>query len=109
MGFRVGTVDKDGNSVMDKTAVTKDRALRQAMAYAMNIDQVQEKFGYGLSYRANTLVPAAFGKWNDKHATGYKLNMKKAKALLDEAGYKVQKTVIGPNQMAKINFDLDGQ
>ena len=43
MGFRVGTVDKDGNSVMDKTAVTKDRALRQAMAYAMNIDQVQEK------------------------------------------------------------------
>ena len=50
MGFRVGTVDKDGNSVMDKTAVTKDRALRQAMAYAMNIDQVQEKFGYGLSY-----------------------------------------------------------
>lgn len=91
MGFRVGTVDKDGNSVMDKTAVTKDRALRQAMAYAMNIDQVQEKFGYGLSYRANTLVPAAFGKWNDKHATGYKLNMKKAKALLDEAGYKVQK------------------
>ena len=40
---------------------------------------------------ANTLVPAAFGKWNDKHATGYKLNIKKAKALLDEAGYKVQK------------------
>lgn len=91
MGFRVGTVDKEGNSVMDKSAVTNDRALRQALAYAMNVEQVQEKFGYGLSYRANTVVPEAFGKWNDKDAKGFDYNMKKAKALLDKAGYKVQK------------------
>lgn len=91
MGFRVGTVDEDGTSVMDEKALSNDRVLRQAMAYAMNIDQVTKKFGYGLSYRANTVVPAAFGKWNAKEVKGYKLNMEKAKKLLDDAGYKLQK------------------
>lgn len=91
LGFRVGKRDQDGNSVMDKTAPANDKALRQALAYAMNVDQVNAKFGYGLTYRANTLVPDAFGKWNAKNEKGYRLNMKKAKALLDKAGYKLQK------------------
>lgn len=91
LGFRVGFADKDGNSVMDKNAITSNRALRQAMAYAMNVDQVTEKFGYGLTYRANTVVPKAFGKWNDKESKGYKLNIKKAQKILDDAGYKMQK------------------
>ena len=91
MGFRVGKLDKDGNNVMDKHTPSSDRALRQAMAYAMNVEQVIKKSSSGLSYRANTVVPDVFGKWNAKEVKGYKLDMKKAKKLLDDAGYKLQK------------------
>lgn len=91
LGFRVGKLGQDGVSVMDKDAIANDKVLRQAMAYAMNIDQVDQKFGYGLSKRANTVVPVAFGKWNNKKEKGYKFDLKKANALLDKAGYKRQK------------------
>lgn len=49
MGFRVGKLDKDGNNVMDKHTPSSDRALRQAMAYAMNVEQVIKKSNSGLS------------------------------------------------------------
>lgn len=91
LAFRVGKLGQDGISVMDKNAVANDKVLRQALAYAMNIDQVDKKFGYGLSERANTVVPVAFGKWNNKKEKGYAFDLKKANALLDKAGYKRQK------------------
>lgn len=91
MGFRVGKRTKDGGSVMDKNAPANDKALRQAMAHAMNIEQVNKKFSHGLSQRANTVVPTIFGKWNDKKIKGYEYNLKKANAILDKAGYKRQK------------------
>ena len=34
-------------------------------------------------YRANTVVPDAFGKYNDHKAKGYTLDLKKANKLLD--------------------------
>ena len=91
LGFKVGHVNKAGVSEMTKGAAVGDRTLRQAMAYAMNVDQVSKKFGQGLSYRATTIVPDAFDKYHDSKAKGYPYNMKKANALLDQAGYKRQK------------------
>ncbi|WGN90211.1 ABC transporter substrate-binding protein [Ligilactobacillus faecis] len=91
LGFKVGHADQAGVSVMNKNSVVADRTLRQAMAYAMNVDQVSKKFGSGLSYRATSIVPDAFGKYHDSKAKGYPYDMKKANALLDKAGYKRQK------------------
>lgn len=91
LGFKVGHANKDGVSVMNKNSVVGDRTLRQAMAYAMNIEQVSKKFGSGLSYRATTIVPDAFGKYHDSKAKGYPYDMKKANELLDKAGYKRHK------------------
>src|SRR5699024_93628 len=62
--------------------------LRQAMMYALNVDQVSKKFGNGIKWRANTLIPPVFSKYYDSKAKGYPLNIKKANKLLDEAGYK---------------------
>ncbi|MEY8662588.1 ABC transporter substrate-binding protein [Ligilactobacillus faecis] len=91
LGFKVGHVDQAGVSQMTKGAAVGDRTLRQAMAYAMNVDQVLKKFGYGLSYRATTIVPDAFGKYHDSKVKGYPYDMQKANTLLDKAGYKRQK------------------
>lgn len=88
LGFRVGHVNADGISVMNKNSKVSDRNLRQALAYAMNVDQVSKKFGYGLSPRATTLIPAAFKEYHDKDAKGFPLNIDKANKLLDDAGYK---------------------
>ena len=60
-------------------------SLRKAMAYAMNIDAVTKRYGNGLSFRINTLIPAQFGDFSDKSIKGYPYNLKKANELLDKA------------------------
>ena len=79
---------KTGKNVSDPNAKMANKSLRQAMMYALNQDQIIKKFGNGVSWRANTLIPPVFQKYYDASAKGYPLNMKKAKALLDKAGYK---------------------
>ena len=89
LGFNVGHFDeKTGENVMDKNTKVSNRKLRQALGYAMNVDQVAKKFGYGLSYRATTLIPTAFKEYHDKDAKGFPQDLDKANKLLDEAGYK---------------------
>ncbi|WP_143462699.1 oligopeptide ABC transporter substrate-binding protein [Levilactobacillus enshiensis] len=88
-GFNLGHFDtKTGKNVMDKNSKMANKNLRQAMMYALNLDQVYKKFGNGITWRANTLIPPIFQKYWDSSASGYKLNIKKANKLLDEAGYK---------------------
>ncbi|MCT3552852.1 oligopeptide ABC transporter substrate-binding protein [Lentilactobacillus buchneri] len=88
-GFNVGHMNaKTGLNVMDKNSKMGNKNLRQAMMYALNQDQVYKKFGNGVSWRANTLIPPAFKDVYDAKNTGFQYNMKKAKSLLDKAGYK---------------------
>ena len=73
LGFKVGRVNDKGESVMDRKTPVQNRALRQAMGYALNTDQFDKKFSYGLAYRANTIVPDVFGKYNNHKAKFYLL------------------------------------
>lgn len=92
MGFKVGKWDKKTGSVkMNKNSKMSNRYLRQAMGYAMNVDEVDQHYTQGLSFRVKTLVPEAFGDFYDKSLKGFPLNIKKANALLDKAGYKKKK------------------
>lgn len=89
LAFNMGYYDtKTGKNVADPNAKMANKSLRQAMMYALNQDQIMKKFGNGISWRANTLIPPVFQKYYDATEKGYTLNMKKAKALLDKAGYK---------------------
>ena len=92
MGFKVGKWDKKTGSVkMNKNSKMSNRYLRQAMGYAMNVDEVTQHYTQGLSFRVKTLVPESFGDFHDKSVKGFPLNIKKANALLDKAGYKKKK------------------
>lgn len=92
MGFKVGKWDKKTGSVkMNKNSKMSNRYLRQAMGYAMNVDEVDQHYTQGLSFRVKSLVPEAFGDFYDKSVKGFPLNLKKANALLDKAGYKKKK------------------
>lgn len=92
MGFKVGKWDKKTGSVkMNKNSKMSNRYLRQAMGYAMNVDEVTQHYTQGLAFRVKTLIPEAFGDFHDKSVKGFPLNIKKANALLDKAGYKKKK------------------
>lgn len=99
LGFKVGHWDKKTSSnVMNKNAKMNNQSLRRAIAYAMNIDQVEQKYTQGLSFRIPTLIPKAFGKYFDSSIKGYTYNIAKANKILDKAGYKKKGTYrVQPN------------
>lgn len=87
LGFKVGKWE-NGKNVMDKNSKMNNKSLRQAIAYAMNINQVEKRYTQGLTFRVPTLIPAQFSDYFDKNAKGFPYNLKKANQLLDKAGYK---------------------
>ncbi len=92
MAYKVGKWDKKSGSVkMNKNSKMGNRYLRQAMAYAMNIDEVEKHYTQGLSFRVKTLIPEQFGDFYNSKLAGFPENLKKANALLDKAGYKKKK------------------
>ncbi|WP_287860479.1 ABC transporter substrate-binding protein, partial [Lactobacillus sp.] len=89
IGFRVGKWDaKTGKNVMDPKSKMNNKALRQAIAYAMNIEDVNKKYNSGLTFQIPTLILAQYGDYFDKDVKGFSYNLKKANQILDKAGYK---------------------
>lgn len=89
VGFKLGHFDKaKGENVSDPNAKMADLNLRQAMIYAIDVDQIAHAFYFGLRQRATSTVPPVFKKYFPKDLTGFPYNLAKAKQLLDESGYK---------------------
>lgn len=90
LGFKVGKFDTVENKVVTDMEGSKmgNQQLRQAMGYALDIEQVSEVFYENLRERANSLIPPVFKAFYDGELTGYTYDPEKAIALLDEAGYK---------------------
>ena len=90
LGFKVGKYDtKKKINVTDfENSKMGDVKLRQAIAYAMDIEEVSETFYNNLRERANSLIPPVFKAFHNPDLKGYTYDPEKAEALLDEAGYK---------------------
>ena len=89
VGFKLGHFDKaKGENVSDPNAKMADLNLRQAMIYAIDVDQIAQAFYFGLRQRATSSIPPVFKKYFPKDLTGFPYNLTKAKQLLDESGYK---------------------
>lgn len=89
LAFKVGKWDaKKSKNVMNPHAKMGNKSLRQAMAYAMNTNDVYKHYTDGLSFQIPTLIPEPFGDYFDKSAKGYTYNIKKANQILDKAGFK---------------------
>ncbi|KRL63992.1 oligopeptide ABC transporter substrate-binding protein [Lactobacillus psittaci] len=93
LGFKVGKYDsKTGKNVMNKNAKMNNKALRQAIAYGMNVDEAYKRYMNGLSFRVPTLIPKQFGKFYNSNADAYSYNLKKGNEILDKAGFKKKGT-----------------
>ena len=90
IGFKLGKYDYENNVVVTDVEGSKmgDVALRQAMGYALDIEQVSEVYYDNLRTRANSLIPPVFTSYYDDSLEGYTYNPDKANELLDAAGYK---------------------
>ncbi|MFN2364428.1 MAG: ABC transporter substrate-binding protein [Halarsenatibacteraceae bacterium] len=63
-----------------------DIRVREAMRYAIDVDEIIEGAFKGATERANTLLPPGIlGHWAD--APAYQQDLEKARNLLEEAGY----------------------
>lgn len=88
IGFKLGKWNNEKQiNEMDPNSKVADKKVRQAMAYAIDNAQIAEKFYKGTRFEANSLIPPVF-KEHNKETPAYSYNPKKAKKLLDEAGYK---------------------
>ena len=89
LGFKLGKWDDAAKkNITDENAKMNNKQLRQAIAYAIDVEQVTERFYQGLRSRATSLIPPAFSTFHDNSLPGFNYDPEKAKTLLDEAGYK---------------------
>ena len=89
IGFHLGKYDKEtGKNVTDPNAKMADVKLRQAMAYALDIDAAGLNLYNGLQHSSNSIIIPFFNDIYNKEQEGFTYNPEKAKQLLDEAGYK---------------------
>ena len=72
----------------DPNAKMADVKLRQAMAYALDIDAAGQNLYNGLQHASNSIIIPFFNDIYNKEQEGFTYNPEKAKQLLDEAGYK---------------------
>lgn len=91
VGFNMGHFDKDkGEHVFEPGKKMSDPALRKAIAYALDNDQVAKETYQGLRISANTLLSPFFGEiYADKsEVPGFTYNPEESKKILADAGYK---------------------
>ena len=89
IAFQLGKWDESiGKNVMNPNAKMSDPVLRQAIAYALDIDQAGKSLYNGLQRGTNSLIIPFFKDVYNKDQEGFSYNPEKAKKMLDDAGYK---------------------
>ena len=89
LGFKLGKWNAESGSVeYDPNSKMADKALRQAMGYALDNTAVGERFYAGLRSNATSLIPPVFESFHDADLKGFTQDLDKANKLLDDAGYK---------------------
>ena len=89
IAFKLGKWDAEKNEVVtDPNSKMYDINLRKAMAYAIDNDSIAKQFYHGLAMRAPSPIAPVFTKLRNPEVEGFKIDLEKAKKLLDDAGYK---------------------
>ena len=85
----------DKNNPLVKSSPLHSKAIRQAMNYAINRNQLMMYMRNSIGIPAEAgFVPGGLPSQNTLHIKGYPYNPAKAKALLAEAGYRNEKETI---------------
>ena len=90
IGFKQGKWDADkGEVVVDDSKITTNKALRQAMGYAVSMNDLAQEFYQGIRVPANTMISPNFDEtFYHKDMEGFTYDPEKAKKILADAGFK---------------------
>lgn len=90
VGFKLGKFDSEKNVISEVNPKYQDKKLRQAMMYAINRQEWVDAFFFGYGKPVNKPVPSSHWISADDSdlPNAYEYDPEKAKALLDEAGFK---------------------
>jgi len=89
LGFKMGKWNAEQEGVAyDEKSKMANKNLRQAMGYAINTEAIADKFYHGLRSTSNSLIIPFFKSVHNPDQKGYSYDHKKAKKLLEDAGYK---------------------
>ncbi|MBC96206.1 MAG: hypothetical protein CME63_00510 [Halobacteriovoraceae bacterium] len=72
---------------MRDSVFAKNKALRKAIAYAIDYDRFIELFTNNIGQKANSIYPPGIPGYNPSKVLPYSYNLKKAKELMVKAGY----------------------
>jgi peptide/nickel transport system substrate-binding protein len=84
----------------------QDRAVRQAVAYAVDRERVNTISSRGTSFPGHGLLPSYYKTFFQKPADDYPYDPAKANQLLDDAGYTREGDGVRQKGDAKLSFDL---
>jgi peptide/nickel transport system substrate-binding protein len=84
----------------------QDRAVRQAVAYAVDRNRVNEISSRGTSFVGHGILPAYYKSFYEKPAQDYPYDPDKANQLLDDAGYTREGDGVRQKGDVKLSFDL---
>jgi len=84
----------------------QDKAVRQALLYALNRDQIVSAVFFGHGTVANSVEPPTSWAYKDKPATLIKFDKAKAESLLDSAGWAKGSDGIRAKNGLKLKFTM---
>ena len=88
LAINTGAALADGKPIGDGNPLLKDKALRQAMAHAVDKENIVAKVLAGEGTPGTTVIPPLYTQWHAEPSNPFTYDPAKAKALLDTAGYK---------------------
>jgi peptide/nickel transport system substrate-binding protein len=89
LAFNTGAALADGTPIGDGSPLLKDKALRQALGWAIDKQAMVDKILGGGGTPGSTIVPPMYASLHLDPANPSSYDPEKAKSLLDAAGYTV--------------------
>jgi peptide/nickel transport system substrate-binding protein len=84
----------------------QDRVVRQAIAYGIDRERVNEISTRGTSFVGHGLLPAYYKTWFEKPTQDYPFDPDKANQMLDDAGYTREGDGVRQKGNTKLSFNL---
>jgi peptide/nickel transport system substrate-binding protein len=112
LGFNTGAATTDNQPVGDGHPALKDKALRQAIGYAIDQQTIVNKVLRGLGKPGVGVIPPVYSAYKfDPGASARTFDIAKANSLLDAAGYTKGSdgTRVDPKSGKKLDFRLFGR
>jgi peptide/nickel transport system substrate-binding protein len=110
LAFNTGAALDDGTPIGDGNPLLKDKALRQALSWAVDKQAMVDRVLGGGGTPGSTIIPSMYANLHLDPANPYGYDPEKAKSLLDAAGYKVGSDGIRADSKGnRLSFRLFGR